>query len=127
VNNKKLTPEERQLRKIERIKEKQKLERKRREQKRLANADKLKQKAAEELRAMNNEVTVTDQAKKVREKLEKKTKPIVGTSKHNKKWEEKRKERYNQRVWKGWRESDGKQYPVTVRKERKGGGKNGEA
>ncbi|WP_077324129.1 hypothetical protein [Virgibacillus siamensis] len=30
----------------------------------------------------------------------------------NKKWEQKRKDRYNQRVWKGWRDKDMEEYPV---------------
>lgn len=34
----------------------------------------------------------------------------------NKKWEQKRIQRYNERVWRGWRESEGKEAPVTTYK-----------
>ena len=40
----------------------------------------------------------------------------VGSSANNRKWQQKRKKRYNETVWKGWRESDGKSAPVVTYK-----------
>ncbi|PEM08042.1 hypothetical protein [Bacillus wiedmannii] len=53
--------------------------------------------------------------KKLRKKTEKESKatPQVGMSAENEKWRQKRVNRYNERVWKGWRETDGVTYPVT--------------
>jgi hypothetical protein len=42
----------------------------------------------------------------------KKKKQTMSKEKENKLWEKKRLERYNQRVWKGWRYSEGKSSPV---------------
>ena len=39
-------------------------------------------------------------------------------SRANKVGERKRKKRYDQKVWKGWRDSDGISYPVTMIKGR---------
>lgn len=38
--------------------------------------------------------------------------PSSGRSKRNRSWREQRYKRYNDKVWPGWRESDGKSYPV---------------
>ncbi|PEU93548.1 hypothetical protein CN415_12595 [Bacillus cereus] len=53
--------------------------------------------------------------KKLNKKKEKEGEatPQVGISTENEKWREKRVKRYNDRVWKGWRETDGVTYPVT--------------
>lgn len=51
------------------------------------------------------------QAKYVQKPEKKKT---TISKAENKKWEQKRVQRYNARVWRGWRESDGKSSPVTV-------------
>lgn len=42
----------------------------------------------------------------------KKKKKTMSKEKESKLWEKKRLERYNQRVWKGWRYSEGKASPV---------------
>lgn len=59
-------------------------------------------------------------ANKPKKKHGKYKKPVdnhgVGMSKKNKKWKDKGVKRYNQRVWPGWRESDGKASPVTTYK-----------
>lgn len=111
-----MTPEEKkELQRQKRAKknqEKMALERERKREKQLKNADREKEKAKREYEAMNNIVKDSTQAKKVRGKFEERAQPTVGKSKNNKKWEQKRVERYNQRVWKGWRESEGKEAPV---------------
>ncbi|WP_017153372.1 hypothetical protein [Bacillus bingmayongensis] len=116
MDNRGLPPEElkelRRQRKAEKNKAKMALERQRKREKQLKNADKEKEKAKREFEAMNNIVRESDQAKKVRGKFQEKAKPTIGKSKNNKKWEQKRKDRYNQRVWRGWREKDGEESPV---------------
>jgi len=42
--------------------------------------------------------------------------PQVGSSASNKKWRNKGVKRYNDKVWRGWRESDGEQSPVVIYK-----------
>jgi mRNA-degrading endonuclease YafQ of YafQ-DinJ toxin-antitoxin module len=42
--------------------------------------------------------------------------PTTISKAENKKWEQKAKDRYTKRVWKGWRDSDSKASPVTVYK-----------
>jgi hypothetical protein len=116
----KVTPEEKKelqrQKRAKRNQEKMARERQEKREKQLKRAEVEKEKAKREWEAMNNIVTATDQAKKVREKFQEKAKPTIGTSKNNKKWEQKRKERYNEKVWRGWRETDGQSYPVTVKK-----------
>lgn len=60
--------------------------------------------AKEEVAAMNN-VRTTSAVKSSGSSS-------VGMSKRNRSWREKRYKRYNDKVWPGWRESDGKKYPV---------------
>ncbi|MCM3165118.1 hypothetical protein [Metabacillus litoralis] len=70
-----------------------------------------------ELKALHNLKVETEQAKKVRSKfINRSNSNQVGSSSLNKKWEQKRKQRYNERVWKGWRESDSVSSPVIVTK-----------
>jgi hypothetical protein len=45
-----------------------------------------------------------------------KKKKAANSAADNKKWEKKRKDAYNQRVWRGWRESDGEKAPVATYK-----------
>ncbi|MEY8742778.1 hypothetical protein AB9M62_25275 [Bacillales bacterium AN1005] len=114
-----MTPEEKELnrqKRGEKNKEKMALERKQKRERQLKNADKAKVKAKGELKALNNIVTHTKQALKVREEFNKKAKATIGTSKNNREWKQKREDRYQQRVWKGWRETDGVESPVTVYK-----------
>lgn len=90
----------------ERNKAKMAREREEKRERQLKRADKEKDKANRELEAINNVVTHTDQAKKIRSEFEEKAKSTIGQSSNNKEWEKKRKDLYNQRVWKGWRESE---------------------
>lgn len=46
----------------------------------------------------------------------KKKHPQVGSSASNNKWRNKGVKKYNERVWRGWREEDGKPSPVTTYK-----------
>lgn len=70
----------------------------------------------EELNSMNNvRPTLSTSSEKARKRFAQKGKYTTGTSKEQKKWEQKRKDNYNQRVWKGWRDKDGDQAaPVTT-------------
>lgn len=70
-----------------------------------------KQRNVEELKAMNNEIEMTDKQRKMRMKHEKKSKPTIVRLKRG--ISEKSYQRYNQTVWKGWRETDDVNYPVT--------------
>ena len=75
------------------------------------------EKKRQELNAINNiRPNETTKQRNVREKFEKKGKNSIGTSSNNQKWEKIRKERYNERVWKGWREKDNQPSPVTTYK-----------
>lgn len=53
--------------------------------------------------------------KKLKKKKENESKetPQVGLSTENEKWRQKRVKRYNDSVWRGWRETDGVKYSVT--------------
>ena len=67
----------------------------------------------EELNAINN---IKNTSKK---KNKKKYKSIVSKTMSKKErnyWEQKRKKAYNDRVWPGWRESDGQKSPVITYK-----------
>jgi hypothetical protein len=50
------------------------------------------------------------------DKPNKSKKKKMSSATENKIWEQKRKQRYNDRVWKGWRESDGGKAPVITYK-----------
>lgn len=93
-----------QQRRSKRNKARMELERQQKRERQLKRAEREKEKARKELAAMNNEVTQTDKVKKIREKFERKAKSTIGMSKENQTWEQVRKNRYNQKVWKGWRE-----------------------
>lgn len=81
--------------------------------KRKANFDKEKAKSKAALDAMNNvKPTVSATNQKNKEKTESKSIAPVGISRANMKGMKKRKKRYDDRVWKGWRESDGVSSPV---------------
>ena len=68
----------------------------------------LRESEVESLKAMNNDIQMTEKNKKIREKFESKSRPQIGSSVENKVWEQKRKNRYTKKVWKGWRESENK-------------------
>jgi len=115
--NNKTSPEELQelkrKRRMEKGKAKLQLDRERRKKIREANAGKVKEDARTTLSSINNEKPPMSQKnQKNKDKTESKGIGRVGTSKANKKGEQKRVNRYNQRVWKGWRDSDGKASPV---------------
>lgn len=83
--------------------------------KRKAKFDKEQVKAKAALDAMNNvKPTISATNQKNKEKTESKSVGSVGMSRANKAGERKRKKRYDQKVWKGWRDSDGVSYPVTI-------------
>lgn len=114
-----MTKEERRKLKAEKNEAKRQKERQAKQEKQQSPEyqAKLKQKRKEELQAMHNIKTETEKAMATREKLAQKSiGKQVGSSAENKKWEQKRKDRYNQKVWKGWRESDGEVSPVTTYK-----------
>ncbi|MCY8478038.1 hypothetical protein [Bacillus atrophaeus] len=108
--------EENRLARAKRNQEKRdkELEEKRQRKKRRAARD--RQTAQIELSAINNEKTESEKTKSSRKTYNKKAKTTnahrVGPSKENRKWQKKRLDRYNQRVWKGWRENDGESQPV---------------
>jgi hypothetical protein len=52
--------------------------------------------------------------KKVQAKYVVNNKKKSATIKDSREWEKKRKQRYQDKVWRGWRETDGKPAPVTV-------------
>jgi len=68
-------------------------------------AIKEKAQAFEDLKAMNNVRTRSNPKPS-------KGKPTIGYSASNRKWKNKRHERYNAKTWPGWRDSDGIQSPV---------------
>lgn len=65
---------------------------------------------AEEIAALNNVRTKAPTTSKSKKKAQ------VGPSKKNRKGEQRRVKRYNDRVWPGWRESDGVRSPVKTYK-----------
>lgn len=110
---KKIPNDETRKRRMERGKAKLQLERERRKIKREANASKVKEEARAALGSINNEkapMTLQNQKNKV--KTASKSVGGVGTSKKNKKWKQKGVQRYNARVWRGWRESEENSSPV---------------
>ena len=99
---------EQEKRKAERLKERNKALEVRRKRQRERGAVKESQRRAEELSAMNNIRT--------KKQVTSKNKLQVGSSASNNKWRSKGVKRYNERVWRGWRESDGEQSPVVTYK-----------
>lgn len=81
--------------------------------KRKASFDKKQEKSKAAMDAMNNvKPTLTPENKKNIEKTQSKSIGQVGMSRANKAGERKRKKKYDQKVWKGWRDSDGISSPV---------------
>ncbi|MGF7535181.1 hypothetical protein AAGG74_16125 [Bacillus mexicanus] len=77
--------------------------------------EKKKRLRQEELNSMNNvRPSLSKSSEKTRKRFARKGKYTTGTSKEQKKWEQKRKNKYNQRVWKGWGEKDDQVAPVTT-------------
>ncbi|WP_045512613.1 hypothetical protein P5487_017495 [Bacillus amyloliquefaciens] len=78
--------------------------------------EKKKRLRQEELYSMNNvRQPLSKSSENTRKRFAQKGKYTTGTSKEQKKWEQKRKDKYNQRVWKGWREKEDDQAaPVTT-------------
>ncbi|MFA2830013.1 hypothetical protein AB1I80_06655 [Bacillus paranthracis] len=97
--------EERRERKAKKNQQKLQERRQKAERKRIDNKERKTSEALAELNTINND---NIDAKLV----QKEGGYTVGTSKHNKKWIQKRVDRYNARVWRGWRETDGVTYPV---------------
>lgn len=121
MDNRGLPPDQlKELRRQRRIEKKQtqlQMERERRQLKREANAGRDKEKALAELMAINNEITkLTPVNQKNKDRTASKDSLTIGKSENNKKWEQKRVQRYNERVWKGWRENDGQEAPVKIYK-----------
>lgn len=117
MDNRGLSPEKlkelRQQRRAEKNQAKRQLEREKKRKKQGLNADKEREKAILELKAINNEKpTLSIKNQKNKDKTASRGKGSTGMSQSNRKWEQKRKERYNQRVWRGWRESDGQRSPI---------------
>ncbi|WP_255264714.1 hypothetical protein [Bacillus thuringiensis] len=91
--------EERLRKKAEKNKQKLQDRRQKGERKRIATQGEVKEKERLEIDAMNND-NITAKL------VQKEGGYTVGTSKHNKKWIQKRVDRYNARVWRGWREKE---------------------